>query len=244
MRVADDLGHGVEGEPDHSGDGRLVGHDRADGSEAHGGEGLVDDLDLGHVLLSLDEVETPLHVDESLRGDPMLLLDLCATDPQQGGDAFGIDAAFEDRRDIIETETQLAQGDDPVQPFQLRGIVGAVSGELVHVGGLEQAGRVPMPEHPVGHLADLRERSDGQHVSVLPSATVSESSIASGGGGLGALASTDERRGTGGRERERHRDAARRDGAKVVVGGDPERHPLRAGIAGSGRRCAGAARAG
>lgn len=136
-------------------------------------------ISIWDMCFSLDDVEAPLHVDESLRGDPMLLLDLCATDPQQGGDAFGIDAAFEDRRDVIETETQLAQGDDPVQPFQLRGIVGAVSGELVHVGGLEQAGRVPMPEHPVGHLADLRERSDGQHVSVLPSATVSESSIAS-----------------------------------------------------------------
>lgn len=124
------------------------------------------------MLLLLDEVEAPFHIDESRGGEPVLLLHLGTPDAQECRDPVGVDALGEDRRDVVETEAELTQGDDPVQTLELRRIVRPVAGELDHVGGDEQPGRVPVPEHPVGHLADLRERSDGQHVSVLPSDTV------------------------------------------------------------------------
>ena len=113
------------------------------------------------MILSLDEVEPPLDVDESCSGDPVLLLHLGTPDPQQRGDAIRIDTLIEDRGDVVETEAELTQGDDPVQTLQLPRVVPAAAAELVHVSGNEQAGGVPMPQHPMGHLTDLREGSDG-----------------------------------------------------------------------------------
>src|SRR5690606_5688778 len=128
----------------------------------------------------LDEVEPPFHVDESVCGQPVLLLHLCATNAQQGRDALRVDTLREDRRDVVEAEAELTEGDDPVQALQLRRIVRAVAAELIHVCRNEQTRGIPVPQHPVGHLTDLREGSDGQHASVLPPATVSGSSIPGG----------------------------------------------------------------
>src|SRR5690606_3913509 len=80
LLTADDLSDGVEGRTDDTGHLWLVGDDSAACRETDGGQGLLDDLDLGHVVLALYEMETPLHVDESSGCDPVLLLNLCATD--------------------------------------------------------------------------------------------------------------------------------------------------------------------
>ncbi|WP_336643632.1 hypothetical protein [Microbacterium sp. MMO-113] len=50
------------------------------------------------MLLLLDEVEAPLHIDESRGGEPVLPLHLGAPDAQQCGDPVGADALREDRR--------------------------------------------------------------------------------------------------------------------------------------------------
>ena len=48
-----------------------------------------------------------------------------------------------------------------MQTLKLRGIIGSVAAESVNVGWHEQTCGVPMPQHSVGHLPDLRESSDG-----------------------------------------------------------------------------------
>lgn len=135
------------------------------------------------MLLLLDEAEPPLHVGESRGRDPVLRIDLIPAGAQERLQPLGIDAPLQDAGDVVEAESEFAQGDDPMQPIELRGVVGAEAAELVHVGGHEQALGIPMPQLAMGHLADLRERSDGQHAPVLPSDTVSGSSIAAARGG-------------------------------------------------------------
>lgn len=159
--IADDLGDSVKGGTHDTCDLSLVHYDRASGCEAGSGQRLLDNLDLGHVVLFLDEMEPPLHVNESGRGDLMLLLNLCAANTQQGRDAISLDAMVKNRRDVVETETELAQCNDPMQTLKLRRIIGSVAAELVHVRWHEQPGSIPMPKHAMGHLPDLRESSDG-----------------------------------------------------------------------------------
>lgn len=159
--IADDLGNSVKGGAHDIGDLRLVCYDRAAGCETDGGQGFLDNLDLGHVILFLDEVEPPLHVKETASSDLMFLLHLCAADPQQSCDAISLDALVKNRRNVIETETKLAQGNDSMQTLKLRRIIGSVAAVLVHVSWHEQTCGIPMPKHAVGHLPDLRESSDG-----------------------------------------------------------------------------------
>lgn len=159
--IADDLGNGVKGGTHDTRDLRLVCYDRSAGCEADRGQGLLNDLDLGHVILFLDEMEPPLHVYESASSDPVFLLNLCATNPQQSSDAIGFDALVKNRRNVVKAEAQLAQGNDSMQTLKLRGIIGSVAGEPVNVGWHEQTCGVPMPQHPMGHLPDLRKSSDG-----------------------------------------------------------------------------------
>src|SRR5690606_30511589 len=106
--------------------------------------------------------------------------DLGPARAQHPRDPVGVDAVVEEGGDVVEAEPELPQRDDPVQPFQLRRVVGAVAAGLVDAGGHEQAGRVPVPQHAVGDPADPREGSDGQHRTVLPPATVSGSSPRAG----------------------------------------------------------------
>ena len=75
----------------------MVCYDRAAGCEADSGQGLLTDLDLGHVVLFLDEMEPPLHVYESASSDPVFLLNLRAANPQQSSDAIGLDALVKNR---------------------------------------------------------------------------------------------------------------------------------------------------
>lgn len=159
--ITDDPRDGVKSRTDDTCDLRLICDDCAAGGEAHRWQGLLNDLDLGHVVFFLDELEPPLHVDESASSDPVFLLDLSAANTQQSGDAIRINSAVKNRRDVVKTETELAQCDDTMQTLKLRGVVGAVAAELVHMSRNEQTRGVPMPQHPMGHLADLREGSDG-----------------------------------------------------------------------------------
>lgn len=115
--IADDPGNSVKGRAHDTCDLRLVCYDSTAGGEPDSGQGLLNDLDLGHVVLFLDEVEPPL--------------------------------------------TELAQCNDPMQTLKLGRIVGSVAAEPVHVCWHEQACGIPMPQHPMGHLPDLRESSDG-----------------------------------------------------------------------------------
>lgn len=91
------------------------------------------------------------------RSDPVFLLDLCAANTQQSCDAIRIDSVVKNRRDVVKTEAELAQCNDPMQTLKLRGIIGSVAAELVHVSWHEKTCGVPMPQHPIGHLADLRK---------------------------------------------------------------------------------------
>ncbi len=159
--TADDPGYGVKGGPHDTCDFGLVCYDRAAGCEADSGQGLLNDLDLGHLVLFLDEMEPPLHVDEAVSSDPVFLLNLCPANPQQGCDAIGLDPLVKNRRNVVQAEPELAQCNDSMQTLKLRGIIGSVTAELVNVGWHEQTCGVPMPQHPVGHLPDLREGSDG-----------------------------------------------------------------------------------
>lgn len=159
--TADHLGNGVKGGTYDTGDRRLVCYDGSAGCEADRGQRLLNDLDLGHVVLFLDEVEPPLYVHESASSDAVFLLNLCAANPQQSSDAIGPDTLVKDRRNIIEAEAELAECNDSMQTLKLRGIIRPVAAELVNVGWHEQTGGVPMPQHPMGYLPDLRESSDG-----------------------------------------------------------------------------------
>ena len=159
--IADDLSNGIERGTHHTCDLRLIRDDRAAGGQTDSRQGLLNDLYRGHVVLLLDKLEPPFHVNESVGSGAVFLLDLSASDTQQSGDAVRIDSAVENRRDVVETEAELPQCNDPMQAFELRGIVGAVAVVLVHMSWYEQTSGVPMPQHPMGHLADLREGSDG-----------------------------------------------------------------------------------
>lgn len=159
--IADDLGNGIERGTHHACDLRLICDDYPAGGQADSGQRLLNDLYLGHVVLLLDKLEPPFHVNESVSSDAVFLLDLSASDTQQSGDAIRVDSALKNRRDVVETEAQLPQCNDPMQALKLRGIVGTVAAALVDVSWYEQTSGVPMPQHPVGHLADLREGSYG-----------------------------------------------------------------------------------
>ncbi len=132
--IADDLGNGVEGRTHDTCDLRLACYDRLAGGEADSGQGLLNDLDLGHVVLFLDEMEPPLHIDESASSDPVFLLHLCAANLQQSCYAIGPRALVKNRRNVAKAEAELAQGNDLMQALELRWIVGPVAAELVHVG--------------------------------------------------------------------------------------------------------------
>ncbi len=64
-------------------------------------------------------MESPFHVDEPGRCDPLFALDLGATFPQQRGKPLMVDPVIEHRGDVVQPEPELAQRHDPVQPFEL-----------------------------------------------------------------------------------------------------------------------------
>ena len=156
-----ECGNTVEERPDDARDLGLFGHHGAAGSEPKGRKWFFNDLDLGHGIFLFNEVEPALDVDEPCGRYPRLFRDLCPPQAQQVSDPARAHPGREHRGNIVQAEAQGTQGHNPVQPFKLGRIVGAVAAELIHVGGHEQAGGVPVPQHAVGYLADLRERSNG-----------------------------------------------------------------------------------
>jgi len=113
------------------------------------------------VILFLDELQSPLHVNKPGGSDSVFLLHFCPANPQQSRDSFGLNATVKDRRNVVKTEAELPQRNDSMQTLKLRRIIGPVTTELVHVGWHQQTRSVPMPQHPMGYLPDLRESSNG-----------------------------------------------------------------------------------
>ena len=102
----------------------LGGHGGADG-QPDGGQGLGDDLDLSHGMFFFNEVEPALNIDEPSRSRPLFAFHLGAADVEHFCNPAGVDTGVENGGDVLQAETELAEGNNPVQPFQLRGVVGA-----------------------------------------------------------------------------------------------------------------------
>ncbi len=142
--IADDLGNVVEHRHEGRFDLGLIGNDSGASCETQRGQRLFDEFNRGHLVLRFNEVEPSLHVNECCGSDPVLTLDLGPTDTQQLGKEAGIDPLREHGCDVLDTETQTAQRDDPMHPLELGRIIGAVTVELVHMRRYEQTDRVPM----------------------------------------------------------------------------------------------------
>ncbi|GEC12229.1 hypothetical protein ANI01nite_14320 [Glutamicibacter nicotianae] len=102
-----------------------------------------------------------MHIGQPLRGEPMFGLDLRGTVLQVLSNLFRGGSLIQDQGNLFQAETQLAQGHYLMQALKLGRVVGTVAAERVYVGGLEHPGGIPVPQHAVGHLADLRKRPDG-----------------------------------------------------------------------------------
>src|SRR5699024_10589961 len=81
---------------DHGRDLVLLGEHRGRGSEAGGGEGLLDYLECGHGVLVVDEAEATLDIAQSSLGETMLVGDLGAASAQQTGETLCVDPPVED----------------------------------------------------------------------------------------------------------------------------------------------------
>ncbi|MNW64617.1 hypothetical protein D3C74_429160 [compost metagenome] len=106
-------------------------------------------------------MQAPLHIGQALRGQPVLGLDLRLANVQKFGYFSCGGSLVQDQGNLFEPESQFAQGNDLMQTLQLGGVVGAIAAIRVHMGGGEQAGGIPMPQHAVGDLADLGKHPDG-----------------------------------------------------------------------------------
>jgi hypothetical protein len=83
------------------------------------------------VTLPFDHPEPRLHAGEPDRVRRHLGLQLRASQAQHPAKLDDVDPVVEDRLDLLQREAQILEGDEPVEPAQLPGVVGAVSADRI-----------------------------------------------------------------------------------------------------------------
>ena len=83
-----------------------------------------------------------------------VLLNLGPAQPQHPAHLLDGKVVVEQGADLLQRETEVAQGEQAVEAAQGRDVVEPVAGLRVDLAGLEQAGLVVVPEHPGRDLAE------------------------------------------------------------------------------------------
>ncbi len=138
-----------------------LGHRRQFG-DADGWNRFHDDVGR-HDALLLDDLDPRL---DPSQPDPVgedLGLEFGPAQPQHAVQFRDPDLVVEDLADLLEGESEILQGDEPVEAAELGRLVGAVARRGVHAGGGQQAERVVVAQHAHRHAADSGEVSNAVH---------------------------------------------------------------------------------
>ena len=96
-----------------------------------------------------------------------IVLDLRLTHAEHPAELFERHLVVQDHADLIEGETEVAQGQQPMQTAELRDPVRPVPGGRVHSLGLQQTDLVVVTKHPRRNPAEAGEVSDAQHDDII-----------------------------------------------------------------------------
>lgn len=128
-----------------------------------GGDALDDNVVRGHVALALDRSEPRLDLNQPRSRCRHRGLQFGAPQPQHPAQFPGADLLVHDVADLLESESEVLERDDPVQAGELSGGVVAVTAGRVDMGGAQQTGRVVVAQHPDRDTAVPGEVSDDEH---------------------------------------------------------------------------------